>query len=283
MANPAEDRVQRIALHAFEEVPAQQALVLHVADFRFHRGPPTQMAFEGVAELAGAADEHTAAFLGHAVALVASVYEGEVGNLARDSLDLVELAFQSVAVVGVAGTGLDADDEALLVGHRQAHLHPELVGLVRLSFGNALNLRGMEAVDLAFGESFLGEDQLGQEHSALVGLKRRVVHLALDISHHPPRHGLQGSEDLAGPLELLGLGVAAVFLEGTGHQLAVALAQDDALLLGDSQHGRVDLSVEPGVRRMLHRLRLYRGVDDDPVQALFREEARHLGGSEGGL
>jgi hypothetical protein len=60
MACAAEHRIDRVTLHALEEVPSEEAIRLHVADLGFHGGPASEMAFEGVAEFAGTADEHLA-------------------------------------------------------------------------------------------------------------------------------------------------------------------------------------------------------------------------------
>ena len=60
VASPAEECVHGIAHHALEEVPAEQPIVFHVADLGFHGCPSAEVALEGVAEPACAADEHSA-------------------------------------------------------------------------------------------------------------------------------------------------------------------------------------------------------------------------------
>ncbi len=273
VASSAQEGVHRVALHALEEVSSQQPVVLHVADLGFHGRTPPEVSFQGVAELAGAADEDPAPFYGDPMGLVASVHEGGLGDLTGEPFDLVELALQGVAVIGVIREGLDAHDETLLVGHGQAHLHPELVRLVGLALGDALHLGGMEAVDLALGEALLGEDLLRQDEGAFVGLEGLITHLPFDIPHHSACHGLQGSQDLPGPAVLLGLGMATMLLIGPGHQFSVALAKGDAFLFGNAEHGGVDLPVEPGIGRMLHGLGLHRRVDDDLLQAALGDDA----------
>ena len=83
MSRTAEKRVHCIALHAFEEVPTQQPITLHMADLGLHCGPAPELAFQGVAELAGAADEDAAALFGNAVAFVSFVNKGKVWSRAR--------------------------------------------------------------------------------------------------------------------------------------------------------------------------------------------------------
>lgn len=82
MARAAEDRVDRIILHVLEEVPSENPVALHVADLWLDRGSAPEMAFERMAKFPGAADKHAAAFLGHAMSLVALVNKGHGGELA---------------------------------------------------------------------------------------------------------------------------------------------------------------------------------------------------------
>lgn len=140
MACAAEEGVDRITRHAFEEVPPEKAITLHVADLGLDGSPPPQVAFEGVAELARAADEDLASAWIHAVALVPLVHEGGARQLACEPFHLVELSLQRVPIEGVAGAGLDAHAETLLVGDRQAHLHAKLIGAMGLPLSDALHL-----------------------------------------------------------------------------------------------------------------------------------------------
>ena len=224
VACTAEHCVDRIALHALEEVPSEEAIRLHMANLRLHCGPSPEMAFEGVTELAGATDEHLTSFFRNPVSFVPAIHEGGSRDLSSDPLDLVELAVQGVTVEGVARAGLDADYEAFLVGNGQAYLYAEFVGLVRLALGDALHFGSMQAVDLPFGGALLGKDQLSLNHRTLVRLEGCIAHFTFNISHHPTRHGLDTAEHLPGTLELLGLRMPTVFLEGSSHQLSVALA-----------------------------------------------------------
>ena len=44
MPRAAEERVHRVALHALEEVPAKEAITLHMPDLGFHGGSAAKMA-----------------------------------------------------------------------------------------------------------------------------------------------------------------------------------------------------------------------------------------------
>ncbi|MBP1625934.1 MAG: hypothetical protein H6Q00_409 [Holophagaceae bacterium] len=100
------------------------------------------------------------------------------GHLAGEPFYLVKLTFQGVAVVGILRAGLDANHEAFLVGDRQTHLRPELVGPMRLPLRNTLHLGGMQAVGLVPGLPLLGQDQLGERQRSLVSLKGLIKRLA---------------------------------------------------------------------------------------------------------
>jgi len=125
----------------------------------------------------------------------------------------------------------------------------------------------MQAVDLVLRLPLLAQDQLGQEHDALVPVEGRVIHLALHVPHDPACHGLQAPKRLPGPLELLGLHVPAVLAEAPLHQLPVALAKVQILGCRDPEHGPVHLPVQPRVRRMLNGLGLHGGIDDHLLEA----------------
>ncbi len=60
VACAAEDSVDRILLHALQKVPSEKSIRFHVADLGFHSGSAQEVAFEGVAKFAGAADKHSA-------------------------------------------------------------------------------------------------------------------------------------------------------------------------------------------------------------------------------
>ena len=70
VAGTAEEGVDRVSRHSFEEVPPEEPITLHVADLGLDGGPPPKVAPEGIPELAGAADENLTPGWIHPVALV---------------------------------------------------------------------------------------------------------------------------------------------------------------------------------------------------------------------
>jgi len=66
-----------------------------------------------------------------------------------------------VAVIRVPREAARANHQALLVRDHQADLDAELKGVARLALGNALDLRGMQRVQLVLGVALLGADALG--------------------------------------------------------------------------------------------------------------------------
>ena len=272
----AEQCVDRISLHALQEVPAQQSVGFHVADFGLDGGSPPKVALQRVPELPRAADEHPAAFLAHAMALVSAIHKGLGRNLARQALHLIQLFVQRVPIVGIACAGANADDEALFVGHGQTDLYAELVGPVRLSLADALHFWCMQAVDLLLRLPGLAQDQFCEDHHAPMSLERFLRELSLHVAHHAPSHGFQAAQHLLRSLELLRLHVATMLLKGPIHQLPVALTQIQALLLCNAKHGRMHLPIEPRVRRMLHRLGLDGRIHDHLLEAALRDGFRCL-------
>ncbi len=188
-----------------------------------------------------------------------------------DALNLVKLPFQRVSIKWIAGAGLDAHTEALLVSDGEAHLHTELVRPMGFPLANALHLGGVQAVDLVLCLPLLLQDQFGQDQRPLVLLEGGIVDLSLHIPHDAPCHGLQTAKHLPGPLELLGLHVPAVLAESSLHQQAVALPKVKPLLLRNPKHGPVHLPIQPRICWVLDGLRLHRGIDDHPLEAALRD------------
>ena len=57
------------------------------------------------------------------------------------------------------------------------------------------------------------------------------------------------------------------------HELPVTLAKLDVLGSRDAQHGRMDLPIQAGIRRMLNRLGLHGRVHDDLLETLIGDRA----------
>ena len=220
----AEDDILRVSDHSLEEVSSERSVALHVAQFWFDGGSSSQVPFEYLAELSGAADEDGAPSWVDAVPVVSLVHERGGWHLARQPLDLFELAFERVPVVRILWAAHGAHDKTFLVRYRQARLDAEFIGLVRFPLRDALHLGRMQAVDLPARRALLREDQLGKDQRALVLLEGRIINLPLNVPHHPACHGLQIPKHLPRTLELLGLRVASMLADAPFHALAVTLA-----------------------------------------------------------
>ena len=110
MSGADEDGVDGVASGAGEAVAFEQAVGLGVADDRLDRGPSAQLAFDGRRALARALRDVD---FGRRkpVAAIAFVDIDAGHLLAREALDLGDLVFERVAVVGKTGHGLDAEHE----------------------------------------------------------------------------------------------------------------------------------------------------------------------------
>lgn len=96
------------------------------------------------------------------VPLVAAIDIGPLDGNAGQALNLLDLPGEGVAILGIAGQRLAADDELAAggarVGHRDRCLHPELVARPRLALGDAFHLGGVQGIELVRVASLLGED-----------------------------------------------------------------------------------------------------------------------------
>ena len=130
-------------------------------------------------------------------------------------------------VVRVAGEAARAHHQPLLVRHRQADLHAELVRVACLPLGDAFHLGSVQRIQFVLGMALLGADALGAlqqsgqiadglgsaclmrrsatgGHCSLVGTL-----LALHFSHHHAQDRALALDGLAQPLELLGMALQA--------------------------------------------------------------------------
>ena len=103
--------------------------------------------------------------------------------------DLLDSLVQGVAVVGVAGHGAHAHDEAFLEHGGQADLGAELVGRGCLALRDALDLGRVQGVELAFVLGALRQDTARTgEQLAQLGLDRlaQAPDLASYFTVHSP-------------------------------------------------------------------------------------------------
>ncbi len=101
MAGGGEDEVDGIAGGAGEEVAAEMAVLLHVADYWLDGGSSPELAAYGGRDAALLAGDEEARLVG-IVAAIAAVDIGALDGHAGDAFGLGDLAGQGVAVEGIA-------------------------------------------------------------------------------------------------------------------------------------------------------------------------------------
>ena len=112
MAGAGEDGVDGITVDAEQEVSPQMAIGLHVADDGFDGCASAQLAADGGGDAAFLAGDEDPSALGFdAVAAIAAVDIGAGDGNAGDPLDLLDLAGQGVAVIGISRPALHAENE----------------------------------------------------------------------------------------------------------------------------------------------------------------------------
>ena len=207
----AHDGMDRIAERALERVSGQAAVHLHVADGGLDGASAPDHGPEraGDAALLARAQDAHAVDLGAAVALVD---DGRGGLVLGEDGDLLDRLVQGVAVVGVAGHGAHAHDEAFPERGGQADLGAELVGRPGLALADALDLGCVQGVELVFVLRTLGKDAAGTgEQLAQPGLGRlaHLLDLASHLAVHAPDAAAQRAQRCPHAPELPGMGVAA--------------------------------------------------------------------------
>src|SRR3712207_5933705 len=140
-----EDEVGGVALRAEQEVAAEVAIGLHVADDGLDGVAAAPLAADGGRDAALLAGEDDAGLVG-IVATVAAIHVGALDPDAGEALGLGDLGGEGVPVVGVARQGPGAEDElaawGLGVGGGDRELHAKLVAGVCLALADALHLGG---------------------------------------------------------------------------------------------------------------------------------------------
>ena len=112
MAGAGEDGVDGITVDAEQEVPPEVTIGLHVADDGLDGGAAAQLAADGGRDAAFLAGDEDLSALGFgAVAAIAAVDIGAGDGNAGDPLDLLDLAGEGVAVIGISRPALHAEKE----------------------------------------------------------------------------------------------------------------------------------------------------------------------------
>lgn len=217
VAGGGQDGVEGVALLAGEVVAGHSVFALDMADDGLDRRPPPHLALDGwgdAALLAGGEDPELVA-LRCVVAAIAGVGE-DAADLGADGLFHVgDDACQRVAVIGITGQCFCMQGELATLGALQRgghrHLHPELVGHMRLALADAFYLVCMQAVDLAAALALALLENGGRlvERPFEERVQPRIADdLATDVANGPAKLGLEPAQRLVRPLELLGVGIA---------------------------------------------------------------------------
>ena len=82
------------------------------------------------------------------------------GDIFQQNTGLFQLGRENVTVIRIARERAGADHQPVLVGHGNADLDPEFVGLPGFAFANALDFRGMQRIELVLVFALLRADAL---------------------------------------------------------------------------------------------------------------------------
>src|SRR5262245_10005152 len=121
--------------------------------------------------------------------------------------------------------------------HRSGHadFDPELVWLVRFALANALDLRGMQRIDLGSAlATFLVAHPASQAQGPGEDRFQGVIagDIAADVANDATEIGLELAKGPLGTLELMGMGIALVLDQRQLADARIALAQRHAMPLG---------------------------------------------------
>ena len=177
VSGAAQHGVHGITEGALEPIPTQFAFVFHMADRWLNGAAPMNGFLDrrgNAALLAAAPDRHAI----DADAAIALVDEHRLRFSCSKQAHLLDGFGQRVTVVGMARQAAHTDHQTFLVRGGDGDLNAEFVWLACLAFGNALNLRGMQAVELVLVLGFLLEQSFDTRQNAG---RRRALHFVLSI------------------------------------------------------------------------------------------------------
>ena len=152
VADGGEHGVCVVAVAAFEEVPSQMSIRLHVADGCLDGGSSPELAIDLSVHIAALAGEEHPQRLWRIVASIAPVDMDALDLASGELPGLPDHLAQRMAVIRVAVDGAGVEHElpvlATPVGGRDRDLAAELPGLVRLALADALGLRRVPGMEL---------------------------------------------------------------------------------------------------------------------------------------
>src|ERR1700676_4555728 len=248
-------------------------VVLEMADHGLDGGAAAHLAADGLAgpsDLAADPDLEPIGIVVAAIALVA------VDAAHRNTCELFKIGddgTERVAVIRISVQGLGVQHELPALGRGDRgdnrDLAAELVGRPGLAFADALHLGGVQRVDLgaALALLLMADPQRQIEQRAKAVLERGIaLDLAADVANDAAKTGSQEFELSPGALELMRMGITPDHDGGALGQAQIALAQLDALALGQIDQ-LLDRAVdEPRVRWMGDRFLLHGGVHHNPFE-----------------
>jgi len=200
---------------------------------------------------------------------------------------LFDLLVHGMPVIRIAGKASGAHDQVALERHGQAHLHAKLVGVATLALGDALDLRGMPAVELGPVAHRLAATSLCHQPFGLVqGMTQHLLHgqaehahLAVHFPLQPTDDGALAFDDFAHPSKLTGMGIATRLETKLTSFLGIGLLELNAMGLGRIDHLGSGCLQKLAVGGMRHGLFLNGRVHDHAGQLLAGNELeghRHL-------
>lgn len=200
---------------------------------------------------------------------------GLLDRTAGQCLGAINDVPQGVTVVRVIGqcSGVQheqATGSTVVVGDNGS-LHPELIRRGGLAFADALDLRGMEGIQLPAALALLLRADLRSpaKRAGECLLEHGLAFdLAADVADDPAQPAAQDAQLPLMPLELLGMSVAAHHHRGGFGNAKLGLPQLDAVP-GRQAVEPLDSCVQQlGIGRKGDGLRLHHGVDRDPLEVL---------------
>src|SRR3954469_2318651 len=280
VARSGEDEVGRVARNAEQEVAAEAAVTLQVADDRLDGAAATPLAANGRGDAALLAGDEDAGLVG-VVAAVAAVDIGSLDLDTCDALGLDDLGGEGVAVKGVARQGAGAEDELPAGRHGVAggdrDLHTELVAGLGLALADAFHLGRVQRVELVAAAVLAPlpeQPRDAPERAGKDGLGGGVVSdLAADVAEQPPEPGAQLPDLPLRPTPAAGADEPGSCAPSPSGHSQVGLAQPDAVPAGQPRQD-LDAAVEQlAVGGGGHRFGLDRGVDGDAAEVLLLHRA----------
>ena len=149
------------------------------------------------------------------VAAISLVDVGAFDLASGEALGVLDGGAQGVAVVGIARQRLGVQHELAArgtgIGGDDRDLDAELVGRAGLALADALDLRGVEGIELPAALALaLRADLGGPRERALEGRLDGLVagDLAADVADQPTQPGAQEAHFSMVAVELLGVGIA---------------------------------------------------------------------------